>query len=555
MPNTERFLPVPAFRPLCIVLAALSSLSLAACGGGGSAAPAAVGGTPSAFAVGGSVSGLPAGTSVVLQDNGADNLAVSSNAVFTFPTAVANNASYSVTVATQPAGANCAVTSGAGTINAAPVGNVAVGCASTATTASTAFSVLSVGTARIALVPMDLNVYASSHPTGITPVAVDGATRFAGTAALVATSFPINACSTDSINLVAVCINNTGTSVAVLDLSKFAASLNIADIGESEPGTGAPTSTTSFTAGPCTICGVVVVPSIKSFVVSAFDGYRVYGYPAAGAASPLTPAATYAIPISENFSVSSAQGLLLSADYAPTTTGTRALRLVKLATGKAYAWTQSTDVCAPADSSACAPFISDNVDSVTLADDTGIATLIDEYGDAQLSVDLGQAVFDDTSQTFTAPHSYNQGGNPYAVTQTAIAGILASSRGHWGLTVGEFGDAYVGVQPLPAAGGSGGTLTVADPNPIFLDLSTLANHAPCTAAPVGGLDPHTLAYTVSAAGKPLGLVVSNDSSCIAVVDPALLYAAPRQAGANSNLVDTTLYDPVTAGAVTFFTVP
>jgi hypothetical protein len=42
---------------------------------------------------------------------------------------------------------------------------------------------------------------------------------------------------------------------------------------------------------------------------------------------------------------------------------------------------------------------------------------------------------------------------------------------------------------------------------------------------------------------------------VAVINFALLYAAPRQAGANSYLVDTTSYNPITSGAVTFYAVP
>ena len=52
------------------------------------------------FTVGGTVSGL-SGT-VVLQDNGADNLTVTANGPFTFATALAPGAAYAVTVKTNP---------------------------------------------------------------------------------------------------------------------------------------------------------------------------------------------------------------------------------------------------------------------------------------------------------------------------------------------------------------------------------------------------------------------------------------------------------------------
>jgi hypothetical protein len=90
---------------------------------------ASAGGT-SSFTVGGSVSGL-SGT-VVLQDNGGDNLSVTANGSFTFATALASGAAYSVTVKTNPSGQTCTVSSGSGTIGSANVTNVAVACATAA---------------------------------------------------------------------------------------------------------------------------------------------------------------------------------------------------------------------------------------------------------------------------------------------------------------------------------------------------------------------------------------------------------------------------------------
>jgi hypothetical protein len=84
------------------------------------------------YTVGGSVSGL-AGT-VVLQDNGADNLSVSANGPFTFATALAGGTPYNVTVQTYPSGQTCTVSNGSGTIAAANVTNVAVSCMATTTT-------------------------------------------------------------------------------------------------------------------------------------------------------------------------------------------------------------------------------------------------------------------------------------------------------------------------------------------------------------------------------------------------------------------------------------
>src|SRR5437867_2990156 len=81
------------------------------------------------FSVGGTVSGL-IGTGLVLQDNGGDNLPVSANGTFTFSTAIASGAAYSVTVLTQPTNPSqsCTVTNGSGTVASTNVTNVAVAC-------------------------------------------------------------------------------------------------------------------------------------------------------------------------------------------------------------------------------------------------------------------------------------------------------------------------------------------------------------------------------------------------------------------------------------------
>ena len=78
------------------------------------------------YTIGGSVSGLSG--ELVLQNNGGDDLQVTSNGTFEFDTGVASGPSYSVTVATQPAGQECLVTSGAGVVGDTDVTSVAVSC-------------------------------------------------------------------------------------------------------------------------------------------------------------------------------------------------------------------------------------------------------------------------------------------------------------------------------------------------------------------------------------------------------------------------------------------
>ena len=80
------------------------------------------------FLVGGTLTGLSG--SLVLQNNLGDNLTLSSNGSFAFATAVANAATYSVSVLTQPAGQTCTVANATGTVNGANITVVAVSCTS-----------------------------------------------------------------------------------------------------------------------------------------------------------------------------------------------------------------------------------------------------------------------------------------------------------------------------------------------------------------------------------------------------------------------------------------
>lgn len=83
------------------------------------------------YSIGGTLSGLTSG-SVVLQDNGSDNLTLSSNGQFTFATKIASGSTYNVLVKTQPTGQSCTVGSGSGTATA-NVTTVVVTCTAVST--------------------------------------------------------------------------------------------------------------------------------------------------------------------------------------------------------------------------------------------------------------------------------------------------------------------------------------------------------------------------------------------------------------------------------------
>jgi uncharacterized repeat protein (TIGR03803 family) len=80
------------------------------------------------YTIAGSISGLTA-NGLVLQNNGADNTSVPTNASgFTMNTGLVSGSGYDIAVATQPSGLVCTVTNGTGTVTNQNVGNVSIAC-------------------------------------------------------------------------------------------------------------------------------------------------------------------------------------------------------------------------------------------------------------------------------------------------------------------------------------------------------------------------------------------------------------------------------------------
>lgn len=101
---------------------------------------------PLDYRVGGTVSGL-AGTGLLLRNNGADDLLITANGAFTFPTPVAGNRAFSVTIARQPTSPHqtCTVTNGSGH-PPGDVSNVLIECVTnTYTVGGSAFGIRSAG--------------------------------------------------------------------------------------------------------------------------------------------------------------------------------------------------------------------------------------------------------------------------------------------------------------------------------------------------------------------------------------------------------------------------
>src|SRR5262245_44528353 len=117
------------FGTLAAALAAAALLS--DCGGGGGYGGS--GGTPTSggvtYTIGGTVTGLGASSTLILQDNGGDNLTITSDGPFVFATPLAYAAVYNVTVITQPANNHtCTVSNGAGSVPLTNVTAVTVNC-------------------------------------------------------------------------------------------------------------------------------------------------------------------------------------------------------------------------------------------------------------------------------------------------------------------------------------------------------------------------------------------------------------------------------------------
>lgn len=108
------------------ILIVLSTLLFNACSSGGSSSSSDSNPPVTSYTVSGTFTGQSS-NGLVLQNNGADDLAIA-GVSFEFATALADGASYDVTVLSQPTGQYCDVALGNGTINAENVSNIMLTC-------------------------------------------------------------------------------------------------------------------------------------------------------------------------------------------------------------------------------------------------------------------------------------------------------------------------------------------------------------------------------------------------------------------------------------------
>jgi hypothetical protein len=520
------------------------SVLLLACGGGGTP------NTPTAptYTVGGTLTGLSAGKSVSISLNGSAPIVLSANGVYSTGTGAVSGTAYAVTIAAQPTKAVCTVTKGTGTIANANVTDVAVDCVDTIVTSSLntgtgAVGVLATPNARIVFVP---------SATGIFPVVVEtdnGTTvKSKATAALptlVATSFKIDACAIDSDAVVAICYGYSSSKIATLDLLKFSTSLIASDIKLTEFDTGL-TASANFSGGSCKICSVALDIGKQRYAIATSTGYSIYAYGAS------TKTASYAMPVSENFSLLpgkvftklAGNSFLISPDYdyvyvSSTQSNQRKLRVVNLDTGVTSLWDKDTasvnDLGAGSSS-----MVYSEVDSVAVDPVTGMIVMAFESGNNLLMVDFGQAVFNASNNTFSAPLKINSATSGVSSRQT---GVAVTSKGSLAFTTEEF-SSTIGATQLATQTGTGGVFSTGTGTMGILNLSAsqfnLSTSACAMSSWSGKGDPHGMGLFTSLTNTPVGISLNSTNTCAAIIDLKAMTTFPRKAGSND-------LDPTAAG--------
>ncbi|MCH8844472.1 MAG: hypothetical protein IID61_16050, partial [SAR324 cluster bacterium] len=122
----RRLIPGKFIPPdmLLAALIAVAALFLTACGSGNDKVSKNIPAPDYALDV--TVTSLSG--SLVLQNNGGDDLTITADGTFTFATALADGENYNVTIVSKPAEQSCAVFSASGTVNGDDVTDVAVKC-------------------------------------------------------------------------------------------------------------------------------------------------------------------------------------------------------------------------------------------------------------------------------------------------------------------------------------------------------------------------------------------------------------------------------------------
>ena len=190
----------PCRRIAVVILSCTAAFGLTACGGGGSTSGSATGsGSGSAaatYSISAKITGLTA-NGLSMDANGSD-ISISGGATSaTLTSGLADSTAFTVSVATQPSGEDCAVTNGSGTISSANVTDVSVNCGYTVSGTITGLG------AATGLSLLANGAYA-------TPVAANSTTFTIDSSFASGTAYDVTA-GADPVGLLCMLSHNTGT--------------------------------------------------------------------------------------------------------------------------------------------------------------------------------------------------------------------------------------------------------------------------------------------------------------------------------------------------------
>ena len=198
-----------SFTAICLLIC----VSISGCGGGGGSGDTVSAGNNGSnngavtlHAVSGSVTGL-AGSGLVLQNNAGDDLAVSANGTFTFPTSLQSGSNFSVTVLAQPKkrSQTCTVTNGSGTLDNADISTVAVNCVTNTYSVGGTLNGLSPANTIVLQLNGGDNITLSANGALTFPTGIESGTAYAATILTPPTGQPCtstyNAEVVDSANI------------------------------------------------------------------------------------------------------------------------------------------------------------------------------------------------------------------------------------------------------------------------------------------------------------------------------------------------------------------
>lgn len=355
----------------------------------------------------------------------------------------------------------------------------------------------------------------------------------------------VDSCSADPEAKKVFCVGYDNTFVAIVDVAGFLATG--AEITFFEFDANA-SSSYNFSGGSCTNCGVIADPGDDRFIVSSGDGYRVFDYSGLLIDAYLTDLAadTPMDLATENFGFDPLNNRILSPEYE---TANNYVWVIDIDTDKIYRWDNRL-VATTVDSEEglvglSNSFLDFTAEAAALDISTGMMVIGDEWVPRVVTVNMDEAVFNDTTSTFSAPYAVTEFSDVYSMLSLLTTGIAVESGNHMVLMEEEFADA-IGVAQLPSSSIAGGFAissynTVAVPSPVAV--------CPATTTWYNIGDPHGLAvFTALVDGKSWGLLINGSKTCAAVIDMAALLNAPKQLG--SNIVDSS-HDVLANNVITF----